>query len=154
MKYTVRFAHLASVPKLKLNDIVNRGDIVGVMGSSGQSTAPHLHIDVVEGEQKGRYTLVDIENDKPKMAPPRQLLYFVDSELFGILPVVTTYYADPDYFKFYKKVHYGFDVVPEDRHATQRHFNILWPRSMPGKVIAIDYDAKGYGHCISISYDA
>ena len=153
MQYTVRFAHLVKVPSLKVGNTVKRGDIVGIMGSSGQSTAPHVHIDVVEGKRAERYTLNDIELNKPKAAPPRQLLYFVDVELFGVEPVVTTYYADPDYFVEYHKVHFGFDVVPFDRHSTQDHFNIKWPRSMVGKVVAVDYDANGYGHCISISYE-
>ena len=154
MLYTVRFAHMASVPALKLGAIVKQGDVVGVMGTSGQSTAAHVHVDVVEGEQTHPYTLADIEQDKPKAAPPRQALYFVDDMLFGVKPVITTYYADPEYFTTYKKVHLGFDVVPTDRHETKAHFNILWPRSKVGKVVAVDYKPESYGHCISISYEA
>ena len=154
MLYTVRFAHLASAPLLKVNDTIKTGQVIGIMGSSGQSTANHVHLDVVEGEQIGKYTLTDIEKGLPKAAPPRQVLYFVDRMLFNTKPVITTYYVDPEYFEVYKKVHLGFDVVPIDRHESRDHFNILWPRSMPGKVIAVDYDAKSYGHCISISYEA
>ena len=154
MKYTVRFAHLASAPKLKIGDEVIRGQVIGIMGSTGKSTAPHVHLDVVEGEQRGSYALFEIEQDTPKAAPPRQALYFVDNELFGIDPVITTYYADPEYFKTYTKVHLGFDVVPIDRHASKEHFNIHWPRSKVGKVIAVSYDPNSYGHCISICYEA
>ena len=154
MLYTVRFAHMASAPVLKIGATVKQGDVVGIMGTSGQSTAAHVHVDVVEGEQTHPYTLADIEQDSPKAAPPRQALYFVDDMLFGVKPVITTYYADPEYFSSYGKVHLGFDVVPEDRHSTKDHFKILWPRSKVGKVVAVDYKPESYGHCISISFEA
>lgn len=154
MIYTVRFAHLASKPNLSLGSIVNRSDIIGLMGNSGASTAAHLHIDLVEGYQAGLYTQHDIENHRPMMGPPRQLLYFIDKELFDIEPLITTYFADPDYFNTYKKVHFGFDLVPTDRHASTNHYAIHWPRSMPGKVCNIDNDEKGYGNFVCISFEA
>ena len=45
MTYTVRFAHLAETPNLHIGSRIKRGDIVGKMGNTGQSTAIHLHIE-------------------------------------------------------------------------------------------------------------
>lgn len=159
MKYTVRFAHLENAPPFKVGDTIKRGDIVGRMGTSGQSTAAHLHMDVVEGFQVARYQLKDIEADSPKAAPPRQAAYFLtkDSmkgyELFGIKPVITTHMADPEYLESFGKIHFHYDVVPEDRHTSRDHFDIHWPRSANGKVLRVDYDEKGYGNCLYVGYE-
>ena len=154
MRYTVRFAHLAEAPLYKVGDTIIRGQSIGVMGNTGKSTGPHVHLDVVEGSHPYKYTLAEIENGNPPAARPRQALYFIDKELFGVEPVVTTHYADPDYFATFSKIHLGYDVVPEDRHSTKEHFIIHWPRSMPGKVSWIDNDPAGYGHCIYVEFDA
>jgi hypothetical protein len=153
MTYTVRFAHLEQAPALQVGQKILRGQLLGIMGSSGQSTAPHLHLDCVEGERTDAYTLVDIEAGDPKPAPVRQALFFMDAELFNIKPVITTHYGDVDYFMTRAKVHLGFDAVPMDRHASREHFRIRWPRSMPGRVVKILDDPAGYGHCLYVSFD-
>ena len=160
MKYTVRFAHMENAPAFKVGDTIKRGDVIGRMGTSGQSTAAHLHMDVVEGFQVARYQLKDIEADSPKAAPPRQAAYFLTKdqskgyELFGIIPVVTTHMADPEYLESRGKIHFHYDVVPEDRLRTKAHFDIHWPRSADGKVLRVDYDDKGYGHCLYVGFEA
>lgn len=152
MIFTARFAHLADKPLLNVGDTLRTGQVIGIMGSTGKSTGAHVHIDVVEGTQIAKYTLNEMERGQPRTATPRQALYFVDKMLFGIDPVITTHYADPAYFAQYQKVHLGYDVVPSDRHTSRDHFNILWPRTMPGKVVAVGYDAPGYGHYIHVSF--
>ena len=44
------YAHLqpGSI-RVKLGDTVNRGDPVGLLGNSGNSTAPHLHFHLTDG---------------------------------------------------------------------------------------------------------
>ena len=153
MTYTVRYAHLESSPVLKVGDIIHRGQIIGRMGSSGQSTKAHLHLDGAEGSPDHLYSLADMEAGDPKPIPLRQLLHFIDSELFGVDPFVTTHYACHKYFAKRKKVHLGYDLVPIDRHQTQRHFDIKWNRSMPGKVTRVAYDPDGYGYHIYISFE-
>jgi hypothetical protein len=152
MTYTVRFCHLLERPKLMVGSIVKPGDKVGVMGTSGQSTAPHLHIDCAEGKHATSYTLADMENGTPKPSP-RQLNYFIDKDLFGIEPFITSYYADPEYQRALLKVHCGYDVVPMDRHKTTTHHVIRWNRSMPGIVTRVTFDPKGYGHHVYIAFD-
>jgi len=39
MKYTIRFAHLRDKQRYKIGDTIKRGDIIGTIGTSGQSTA-------------------------------------------------------------------------------------------------------------------
>lgn len=43
--YKTRYAHGAEL-KVKLGDIVRKGDVVAAMGSSGRSTGPHVHFEV------------------------------------------------------------------------------------------------------------
>jgi hypothetical protein len=152
MKYTVRFAHMESAPKYKIGDTINQGDPIGIMGTSGQSTAIHLHIDCARGEQKKPYQLYEMD-DGDIIPAPKQLLYFIDKDLFGVAPLITTTYAEFAYFFERAKVHHGFDVVPIDRKTTKDHYAIKWNRTNPGKVSLIVDDPKGYGHCIYITYE-
>ena len=46
---TSRYLHLASPSGLSVGDIVNEGDTIGIMGSTGVSTGDHLHIDFMRG---------------------------------------------------------------------------------------------------------
>jgi murein DD-endopeptidase MepM/ murein hydrolase activator NlpD len=43
--YTSVYAHLSSF-KVKKNDLVKKGDLIGYTGSTGRSTGPHLHYEV------------------------------------------------------------------------------------------------------------
>lgn len=151
MKYTVRFAHLDKLPTWKRGDKIKPGDVIGIMGSSGQSTAAHLHIDCAQGEQTRLYHLADYNTViNPS---PWQLLLFIDKDLFGVDPIVTTGYADLAYFMERKKAHHGFDVVPWDRRSTNAHFAIHWNRSMVGTVSLVGYDQAGYGNHIYITFE-
>ena len=129
MKYTVRFAHMKEAPKWKRGDVIKPGDIIGTMGTSGQSTAAHLHIDCAQGEQTRLYQLVDY--DVSINPAPRQFLYFIDKDLFGVEPV-TTPYAELEYFIKRGKVHHGFDVVPSTGTIKQRRISILGTGPVPG----------------------
>lgn len=154
MTYTARFAHLAEAPKLIPGNILKRGDIIGKMGSTGDSEADHVHFDLVRGAHTRLYTMAEIEAHLPEPAPLRQVLYFLDDELFAFPLVVTTPVAEQEYFVKRGKVHFHVDVVPKDRHETKEHYWLHWPRSMPGRVVAVHWDPKGYGHCIQIVFDA
>ena len=152
MTYTVRFCHLLERPRWSVGQVVKMGDKIGTMGSSGQSNAAHLHIDCAEGKHSTAYTLADMENGSPRPSP-RQLNHFIDQDLFGIEPFITSYYADPEYQRALLKVHCGYDVVPVDRHKTKIHHGIRWNRSMNGIVTRVGMDPKGYGHHIYIAFD-
>ena len=50
--YTTLFAHLSKI-KVKHGQNVNRGDVIGLTGNTGRSTAPHLHYEIHHyGESK------------------------------------------------------------------------------------------------------
>lgn len=153
MKYTVRFAHLEKVPAWKVGDTIKQSNIIGKMGTSGQSTAAHLHIDCVHGFNDTRYTLRDIEGGAPEPAP-RQMNLFIDKDLFSETIVITTYYNDHSYMASLGKVHLGYDVVPMNRKEKDASLLIYWNRSMIGKVLKVDDDPKGYGHCLYVGFEA
>ncbi|MCA1746646.1 MAG: M23 family metallopeptidase [Bacteroidales bacterium] len=43
--YTSRYAHLQDI-LVKRGDKVERGQVIGTLGSSGRSTGPHLHYEI------------------------------------------------------------------------------------------------------------
>jgi murein DD-endopeptidase MepM/ murein hydrolase activator NlpD len=49
--YATRYAH-ASAVLVKVGDVVSRGDVVARVGSSGRSTGPHLHFEVLKGRSQ------------------------------------------------------------------------------------------------------
>lgn len=150
MIYTVRFAHLERKPALLIGDKIERGDLIGKMGCSGQSTAAHLHIDCIKGRTTAPYKLSDIGENAAK----DQLDYFIDEELFGVEPVITTGFLDPEYKEQFRKDHPAYDVVPVDRHKTQRHYWIKWNRSKVGTVSMIVNQSESYGHCVYVEFEA
>lgn len=65
--YATRYAHLSKIP----DDVyqgaeIQRGDTIGYSGNTGQSTGPHLHYEVRNGEGK---TLDPIQFFVPDMSP-------------------------------------------------------------------------------------
>lgn len=49
--YKTLYAHLDDM-SVKVGDTVKRGDIIGYVGSTGKSTAPHLHYEVIKNNRK------------------------------------------------------------------------------------------------------
>jgi len=49
--YETRYAHLAK-PLVKKGEKVAAGDIVGLLGSTGRSTGPHLHYEILKNDKK------------------------------------------------------------------------------------------------------
>lgn len=45
-EFTTLYAHLEAMPTHKEGDIVQAGDKIGLIGSTGRSTGPHLHLEI------------------------------------------------------------------------------------------------------------
>lgn len=51
-KYTARYLHFAYASDLKVGDVVQTGQQIGVMGTTGYSTGIHLHFELSYGHNK------------------------------------------------------------------------------------------------------
>jgi len=149
---TTRYAHLVELSKLKVGGTVRYGDLVGIMGSSGQSKFNHLHIDVVIGLVYKIIRLSQIGPKKEYVPDKKQLKYFLDKDLFKTKLFITTTYLEKEYEKIYGKKHHAVDVVPKDRHRTKAHFGIYWNRTKIGTVLKSGFDINGYGYYILIGF--
>jgi hypothetical protein len=140
---------------LKVGDTLKYGDFIGIMGTSGQSKWPHLHIDLVHGFVRKIIRLILIGILKRYKPCKTQLDYFLDWALFKFPLVITTEYLDKEYEKTYGKKHHAYDVVPEDRHISKEHFKFYWNRKKVKNVQVLynGYDQIGYGFCIIIGYE-
>ncbi len=49
--YVTKYAHLSTV-NLKVGEVVKRGQVIGLVGSSGGSTAPHVHYEIIKDGNK------------------------------------------------------------------------------------------------------
>ncbi len=47
---TTRYGHLSKI-EVQTGDIINRGQIIGLIGSTGRSTGPHLHYELRVGDR-------------------------------------------------------------------------------------------------------
>ncbi len=51
--YTTLYAHLSEIPRqIRPGTRVDRGEMIGISGSTGRSTGPHVHYEVRDGEDK------------------------------------------------------------------------------------------------------
>lgn len=158
MRFVVRYAHLAELPNHQVGDVIAAWEkSIARMGNTGLSTAAHLHLDIVE-EKHLKHKVHRLKEIMGMFGNLEDVMlqyhYFIDAGLFGIEPVITTSFGDPGYvFKKKWKFHPAFDLVPSDRHGTEKHFDIHWNRSIPGRVVGVGYHSS-YGNYLMIAYGA
>lgn len=155
MIYTVRYCHLEFIPDFLKGARIPKGMKIGRMGSTGKSSAPHVHMDIIQGVETEVYRLADISGHISDLdALMRQYYYFLDTEIFKFPLFITSYFGDPDYINNGEyEFHPAYDFVPENRHYSTDNFDIYWNRTKVGKVVSVGYD-DAYGYYISIAYEA
>lgn len=159
MKYYARYAHLKYQAMHKEGDSIFRGDIIGTMGNTGQSTGAHLHFDLIQKDPGGMYRLADIPGmitDLPELM--KQYNFFIDYEMFCDDIKLTTSFGEPFYPSNLNtppnerkswKFHPAYDLVPKHKENNI----IYWNRSKPGTVFKVGTD-NGYGNYIIIRFEA
>ncbi|MFI7077037.1 M23 family metallopeptidase [Micromonospora sp. NPDC049903] len=65
-----RYCHLVSRPRVQVGDTVQAGEVIGEVGSSGNSSGPHLHFEVhVDGDRSSRGAVDPVPFMRAKGAP-------------------------------------------------------------------------------------
>lgn len=49
--YTL-YGHMKNLPLVKVGELVKKGQKIGIQGNTGNSTGPHLHFEIIVGEEK------------------------------------------------------------------------------------------------------
>jgi murein DD-endopeptidase MepM/ murein hydrolase activator NlpD len=78
-----RYCHLVRLPEVKVGDKVEVGQVIGFVGSSGNSSGPHLHFEVHLGKTASRANAVD----------PVPFMQQMGAPLMGHLDSVTSPHA-------------------------------------------------------------
>ena len=147
MIYSTIYGHLESFSTfLSVGKNLENGDIIGIMGDTGQSTGPHLHLQTVEGTHTAPWSLID-----KKIKPSATQTNYAAQDIFGYgAPWTTTPWSCEEYFANYRKWHFALDIVPD--HTNQNQDNsIMWTRSMLGEVIGLGAH-PGYGIYVIVSH--
>ena len=71
-KIVTRYCHMVSRPQVRAGQMVEAGDVIGEVGSSGNSSGPHLHYEVhTEGDRSSRSAIDPVPFMRDRGAPLR-----------------------------------------------------------------------------------
>ena len=122
--------------RAQTGDVLKYGDEVAIYGSTGFSTAPHLHISVVDGHHED-FTMLGIEQSQFKSN--EQVLYRLTSNtLMNGAYRVTTRYLEQGYKEKFGGglyEHWGLDLV-----SLLNTRVIRWSAHNTGKVVKRSYN--------------
>ena len=58
-RYVTQYAHLSQV-NVSVGDTINTGNVIGIMGSTGETTGVHLHYQMFDADTKETYNTIDL----------------------------------------------------------------------------------------------
>lgn len=79
--YVTLYAHLSRYAKIRVGQMVNQGQIIGYVGSTGLSTGPHLHLGVYL-HKKAINPLSVIKKTKVGLSKAQKKLFFKDKKIW------------------------------------------------------------------------
>ena len=145
MKYSVIYAHLDSINVIK-GQKLEFGDIIGVMGNTGKSYEPHLHLSVVEGVKTAPWSLSSMNGYN--IPNENECLRFISDTLFG-----SRKYSVINGWLGYES-HFGYDVTCLSDTVVGK--TIFWNQSIQGTVTNIGSQLSkdnGWGNYVIVTYE-
>ena len=101
-----------------------KGDLMCRAGKTG-TVLIHSHIEIGKGKHQ-QMSLALLNSGA--IEPDKELLYkFVNDDLFGVRPHISTHFLESFYEGIYGRKHPALDAVPFNRHFTTANFDMYWP---------------------------
>lgn len=154
--YSTLYAHMSSV-NVKAGQLVKYGDRIGIMGTTGFSSGPHLHIGTVTGDYMNLWRLGDMNSGRVKANKTESAFFTQGDDLFTSQDgtkrgtIIQTDWLSSYYYSKYGVNHPAYDLISTGGGALPY---ILWNRSHVGKVVKVAWDgAYGNYAIIQHSYD-
>lgn len=163
--YSVLMGHFKELNKnLKVGSVLEEGDLIGIMGSTGNSTGNHVHVTAAKGRVSRAFYRADYNNGSivPLEAETNS---FKSNKLFyhkgTYVPALVSY---SDYYKsnndFYQwrgdRYHFGVDLITSNSYLDANRPEVRWPKKVKATVIAMGDDRNvtslGYGWWIVLHY--
>lgn len=149
MIHTIQMVHFDSVD-VNVGDILTQGDKIGVMGNTGNSTGPHVHMTIIPQKWTSPNTRWSIHDVLSLGGTREQIMLYLDNlnnPLFkrngSIIPYQMSYGGgwwgiDSSY-----ENHYAMDFIPTGSQTP--YPDVVWSYENSGKVVGVNKTDRDAG---------